>query len=93
MNRSPEDQKVANEVFDKFRDDLLKRELSNSEVKTYLLPSRLGFSTVRFFQKATTTSFTTCDLARFLGSMEKPCNTSRLSLQGEGGSQGFKSDS
>ena len=48
MNRSPEDQKIANELFDKFRDDLLKRELSNSEgydkAILALSSASLGFS-------------------------------------------------
>lgn len=48
MNRSPEDQKVANEMFDTFRDDLLKRDLSNTENydKAVLTSSSaaLGFS-------------------------------------------------
>ncbi|AKH70241.1 hypothetical protein IMCC21906_02596 [Spongiibacter sp. IMCC21906] len=48
MNRSLEDQKVANEMFDKFRDDLLKRELSNSEsydkAILALSSASLGFS-------------------------------------------------
>ncbi|GAA5525618.1 hypothetical protein Maes01_02189 [Microbulbifer aestuariivivens] len=48
MTRSPEDQKVADEMFDKFRDDLLKRELSNSEgydkAILALSSASLGFS-------------------------------------------------
>lgn len=48
MNRTPEDQKVADELFDKFRDDLLKRELSNSEgydkAILALSSASLGFS-------------------------------------------------
>lgn len=48
MTRSPEDQKAADEMFDKFRDDLLKRELSNSEgydkAILALSSASLGFS-------------------------------------------------
>lgn len=48
MNRNPEDQKVADELFDKFRDDLLARELSNSEgydkAILALSSASLGFS-------------------------------------------------
>ncbi|MEP1551790.1 MAG: hypothetical protein ABJJ44_12050 [Paraglaciecola sp.] len=48
MNRNQEDQKVADELFDKFRDDLLARELSNSEgydkAILALSSASLGFS-------------------------------------------------
>lgn len=48
MKRSPEDQKIANEMFDRFRDDLLKRDLSNTEsydkAVLTLSSAALGFS-------------------------------------------------
>ena len=48
MNRTPEDQKVADGLFDAFRDDLLKRDLSNSEgydkAILALSSASLGFS-------------------------------------------------
>lgn len=48
MNRTPEDQKIADTLFDKFRDDLLKRELSNTEnydkAILTLSSASLGFS-------------------------------------------------
>ncbi len=50
MPRSEEDQKLADQMFDKFRDDLLKRDLSNTENydKTVLALSTatLGFSLI-----------------------------------------------
>ena len=48
MNRTPEDQKIADGLFDAFRDDLLKRDLSNSEgydkAILALSSASLGFS-------------------------------------------------
>ena len=60
MNRTPEDQKVADTLFDKFRDDLLKRELSNTEnydkAILTLSSASLGFSltAVKFIVPITT---------------------------------------
>jgi len=63
MTRSEEDQKIANQMFDKLRDDLLSRDLSNTEsydkAILALSSSTLGLSltAIKFVVPITTASY------------------------------------